>query len=246
LTRFGYAALGVVYAALGVVAVRIALAGARDRVRGFPAAFRFLIGQEHGSVIVTCIAVGLSAFVLARLVDASDSRWSVLGRILAFLDAIAHAGLVWMAIALLLRLKRGPTFPRSTLAWLLAQPWGVTGLEMAAGIVIVIGLIQLWQALSGRLRSRLIRRRSLGPVVPVAIQVGRFGYAVRGVVTLIIGWFLLRTARSVDSRKFHEIGGALDVIGAVRFGPVLLGIAGIGLVAYGAYLVFLGFFRRPN
>jgi hypothetical protein len=246
LTRFGYAALGAVYVSLGIVAVRVALAGARDRVHGFPEAFRFLLSQKHGETILTCIAAGLAAFVLARLADASDRRWSPTGRLLAFFDAIAHAGLAWMALTLLWRQRSGPRISRSTLAWLLAQSWGRDALEAAGIAVIGIGVFQLWQAFSGRLKRQLVRRRDLGSVVPFAIRIGRFGYAVRGVVTAIIGWFLVRTARDADVGKFHEIGGALDVIHRMRFGSLLLVIAGFGLAAYGAYLVLLGFFRRPS
>ena len=82
--------------------------------------------------------------------------------------------------------------------------------------------------------------------MPFALRIGRFGYIVRGIVTLIIGWFLFRVARDADPSKFHEIGGALDVIHHVPLGSALLVIAGLGLAAYGAYLVFLGFFRRPS
>jgi hypothetical protein len=246
LTRFGYAALGAVYVSLGIVAMRVAFAGARDRVRGFPGAFRFLLSQEHGETILTCVTLGLAAYVVARLVDATDRRWSRVGRILAFFDAVGHAGLAWMALALLRRQRSGPRVSRSTLAWLLTQSWGREALEAAGIAVMTIGAFQLWQAFSGRLRRQIFRRRDLGSVVPYAIRVGRFGYGVRGIVTVTIGWFLVRTALDADITKFHEIGGALDVIHRMRFGSLLLVVAGLGLVAYGAYLVLLGFFRRPS
>src|SRR5262249_11656310 len=152
----------------------------------------------------------------------------------------------WMALVLLRRQRRGSPISRSTLAWLLAQSWGREALEAAGIAVIGIGAFQLWQAFSGRLKRQLVRRRDLGALVPFAIPVGRFGYAVRGVVTAIIGWFLVRTALDADVSKFHEIGGALEVIHRMRFGSPLLVIAGVGLAAYGAYLGLLGFFRRPS
>ncbi|HEY6928075.1 MAG TPA: DUF1206 domain-containing protein [Thermoanaerobaculia bacterium] len=245
LTRFGYAALGAVYVSLGVVAVRVAFAGARDRVHGFPGAFRFLLSQKEGSTIVTGIAVGLGAFVLARLVDAADPRWTRLGRLFAFIDAIAHAGLAWVAVTLLRRQRTG-SFSRPALAWVVAQRWGPTALETAGLVVVAIGAFQIWQGMSGGLRRQLVRRRKLEAVMPFALRVGRFGYIVRGVVTLIIGWFLFRVARDADPSKFHEIGGALDVIHHVPYGSALLVIAGFGLGAYGIYLVLLGFFRRPS
>jgi hypothetical protein len=245
LTRFGYAALGTVYVALGVVALLIAIAGARDRAKGFAGTFRFLLSHPNGPTIVACIAVGLAAFVLAQLADAADDKRPLFGRFLAFASAVGHGGLAWMAVTLLLRLKRGPTTTHSVLVWLLSQPWGAAALEVTGIIVIAGGAFQLWQALSGRLRQQLVRRR-LGSAASVAISVGRFGLAARGLVTAIIGFFLVRAAQTLDSRQFHEMGGVLEVLHTTRFGGLLLGLAGVGLVAYGAYLVLLGFFRRAK
>jgi Domain of Unknown Function (DUF1206) len=246
LTRFGYAALGAVYAALGVVAIQIALAGARDRVKGFAAGFRYLLSRPYGPTVVGWIAAGLAAFVLARLLDAADRKRPALARCLAFADAIGHAGLAWMAVSLLLRIHRGPGFSRPFLAWLLSQSWGLTALEAAGIAVIAAGAIQLWLGLSGGRLGQQLAARRLGAAASYAIHVGRFGRAVRGLVTAIIGWFLVRAARGLDPREFHEIGGALEVLHRMRFGGLLLGVAGAGLCAYGAYLVLLGFFRRTR
>jgi len=245
LARFGYAALGAVYVALGTVALLVAIAGARDRAKGFAGTFRFILGRPNGPTIVACIAVGLGAFVLAQLADAADHRRPMWGRFLAFASAVGHGGLAWMAIALLLRLKRGPTSTHSALAWLLSRPWGATALKATGIVVIAAGAFQLWQGVSGRLRQQLVRRR-LGSAASFAIRVGRFGLAARGLVTAIIGWFLVRAAETLDPRQFHEVGGALEVLRTTRFGGLLLGLAGVGLAAYGAYLVLLGFFRRAS
>lgn len=246
LTRFGYAALGAAYAALGVVAIQIALAGARDRVKGFPAGFRYLLSRPYGPTVVGCIAAGLAAFVLARLLDAADRKRPALARCLALADSIGHAGLAWMAVSLLLSIRRGPGLSRPFLAWLLSQPWGRTTLEASGIVVIAFGAVQLWLGLrGGRLGQQLAAGR-LGAAGPYAIQVGRFGRAIRGLVTAIIGWFLVRAARDLDPREVREIGGALEVLHRMRFGGLLLGIAGAGLCAYGVYLVLLGFFRRTR
>ena len=245
LTRFGYAALGAIYVALGLVALHLAIAGTRDRAKGFAGTFRFVLSRPDGPTVVACIAVGLAAFVLAQLADAADDKRPLFGRFVAFGSAVGHGGLAWMAVSLLLRLKRGPTTTHSALAWLLSQPWGAAALKAIGIVVIAAGAFQLWQAVSGRLRQQLVRRR-LGSAASAAIQVGRFGLAARGLVTVIIGWFLVRAAETLDSRQFHEIGGVLEVLHTTRFGGLLLGLAGAGLVAYGAYLVLLGFFRRAK
>ena len=53
----------------------------------------------------------------------------------------------------------------------------------------------------------------------------------------------MRTADDLDPSNYHDIGQALGVLEAARFGPFLLALAGMGLVSYGAYLALLGIFR---
>jgi len=245
LVRLGYGALGAAYVALGVAALQIAVAGAGDRVTGFSGAFRNLLEQPHGPAVVSGIAAGLAAFVLARALDAVDRRRRPLFRTVAAVDAVAHAGLAWAAVSLALGIGRRKGATRPALAWLLAQSWGPAALEASAFGVIAIGAFQLWQGLRGHPRRQL-SHRPLGPAAPYAIRIGRFGLAVRGIVTGIIGWFLLEAARRLDPRQFHEIGGALEVLRGMPLGGLLLGAAGIGLTAYGCYLVLLGFFRRAR
>lgn len=247
LGRVGFVALGAVYIALGALAVRVALEGskARGRVGGFAAAFRFLLSQPHGPLVLGLIAAGLAAFTASRLADASSRSLSIAARVFAFVDAVGHAALAWIAVRLILRIRRGFD-SRSALGWVLAHEWG-PGLLTAAGIaVLAVGAVQVAQGFTGRLRLRPSPGRLGKTATSVAIRVGRFGYFSRGIVTAIIGWFLFRAARDVDPRRYHDLGGALEVLERMRFGSVLLAAAGMGLVAYGAYLVLLAFFSRKT
>jgi hypothetical protein len=244
LTRVGYASLGAVYGALGFLAVRVAVEGSRNRVRGFRGSFRFLLDQPWGRGVLAGIAAGLAAFTLARLLDAVDRKRSFFPRLFSLIDALGHAVLAWAAVALILRLRRGPN-TRTLLGWVLSHPWGAPLLETVGGVVIVAGTVQIAQAISGRLPQRLGRRK-LGAAAPAAFRVGRFGYATRGVVSVIVGWFLVRAAKDLDPASYHDVGAALGVIEAMRFGGFLLAGAGAGLVAYGLYLFLLGLFRPKS
>ncbi len=247
LTRIGYVSLGIVYAILGWLAIhaaQLALLGGTDRVRGFRAAFRYLLAHHNGPAVLAAVGCGLAAFTLGRALDAFDRRAATPARFAAAIDALAHLVLAWMAAALLLRIKRGGSSPRPALGWILEQSWGSGAVKIAGIVVMVIGAFQLWQGLTGKLRLKLSHRKLATETVRAVTRVGRFGYAIRGVVTGIIGWFLFRVGREFDPRKYRDIGGALEIIQGMRFGPFLLGIAGLGLVSYGAYLAMLGFFRR--
>ncbi len=241
LIRVGYAALGAVYVTLGLLAFLIAFDGGQVRARGFGAAFRLLLLHPQGPTILVGIAGGLVAFTVARFMQAADGGRGAFARLISFVDAIGHAVMGWLALRLLLH-RRG-IGPRPALAWLLSQSWGPRTLEIAGAVVMVIGAVQVWQGLSGRLPQRLPRGGKLKSATSVAVRVGRFGYAVRGIVSGIIGWFLIRTAHDLDPRAYRDIGGALEVIENMRFGVPLLALAGAGLVAYGGYLLLLGLFQ---
>lgn len=243
LRRAGFVALGAVYLALGVVAVRLPLVHARRPVGGFPAAFRYLLAGPYGWPVLAAIACGLAAFTLARLADAADSRVSTPGRAVALADALGHAALTWGAVALLLRIRRGLD-TRSALEWILGRPWGPSVLTVAGIAIVVIGAIQVAQGISGRLRRKPSPQRLGRTASGIAIRVGRFGYTARGIVTAIVGWFLIRAARDLDPGSYKDMGGALGLLQSMRFGPVLLVLAGAGLAAYGAYLAVLGLFSR--
>ena len=241
LIRVGFCSLGAVYAAIGFLALRVAIEGAGGRVTGVRGSLRYL-EQSRGTLLVAGIAAGLAAFTLARLLEAADRKRSWTARVGSFVDALGHAVMSWGAVALLLQLRRGMN-TRSLLGWLLAKEGGQTILVIAGGIVMVVGAAQMIQAITGRL-SNVPRRSSLGAAGPAILKVGRFGYLARGVVSLIVGWFLIRTALDLDPKSYHDIGAALGVIERARFGGLLLAIAGAGLIAYGIYLFVVGLFRK--
>jgi hypothetical protein len=240
--RIGFVALGAVYAALGYLAIHLAWTRARH-VGGFPAALRYLLGQPYGLPLLIAIAAGLAAFTAARIADLLDRKTPAFARVLAFFDAFGHAALAWLAVSLLLKLRAGHE-TRSALEWVLEQPYGPVFLLAVAVVVIAVGAAQIFQGVTGRLARKPSPQRMGRTATGIALRVGRFGYATRGIVTAILGWFLVRVAIGGDARSYRGIGGALGLLQSMRFGGVLLAVAGAGLIAYGAYLVVLGLFGK--
>ena len=68
-----------------------------------------------------------------------------------------------------------------------------------------------------------------------ATRMGRFGLAARGVVFAVIGFFLIQAARSSNASQVRGLGGALAALASQPYGPWLLGLVALGLVAYGIY-----------
>jgi hypothetical protein len=75
-------------------------------------------------------------------------------------------------------------------------------------------------------------------------RVCRFGMAARGVVFGIIGLFLLLAAWRNNPGEARGLGGALHSLQEQGYGPWLLGVVALGLVAYGGYQFVLARYRR--
>jgi hypothetical protein len=242
LKRIGFIALGVAYGALGWLALHLAWIRARH-VGGFPAAFRYLLQQPYGEPILVAIAAGLAAFTLGRLSDVVAKKTAALARIAALVDAAGHALLAWLAIAVLFGVRRGGS-SRYFLARVLELPWGAALLLAVGAVVIAVGAVQLFQGVTGRLARKPATRRIGRTASGIALRVGRFGYATRGIVTGILGWFLVRVALEREPQSYRGLGGALGLLQSMQLGGILLAVAGAGLAAYGAYLVLIGLFGK--
>ncbi|TMC71152.1 MAG: DUF1206 domain-containing protein [Chloroflexi bacterium] len=69
----------------------------------------------------------------------------------------------------------------------------------------------------------------------MAIELGRFGMAARGVTFLVIGWFLIQAGLHHDAGRAHGFGGAFLFLLAQPYGHLLVGIIALGFVALGLH-----------
>jgi hypothetical protein len=82
------------------------------------------------------------------------------------------------------------------------------------------------------------------PLRKAAVFMGRFGYAALGVVFTIIGIFLIVAALQDNPAKAKGLDTALTELLHQPFGPVLLGIVALGLIAYGVFSFVEARYRR--
>jgi hypothetical protein len=247
LTRLGFAAVGALYIAVGLLAARVAFFGARGGVAGVPGTLRFLLRLPGGDWIVISLSIGLGGFAILRFSQAWSRRRRVLARGGHALAGVGYAALAWSAVRLLLPLGHTQDrSPRAEAAWLLSHSWGRTGLETAGVIVVGVGLFEIYQAWSGRLKERFAKSRLSVSAARFATRSARFGLAARGVVLLVIGYFLIRSVKDFDPGEVREMGGALRTLSRSPLGPAAMGVVALGLVGYGFYMWVLAVFQRPR
>jgi hypothetical protein len=69
----------------------------------------------------------------------------------------------------------------------------------------------------------------------LAIRLGRFGMFARGVIFVVIGWFVVQAGIHNDPAQAQGFGGAFAFLLAQPFGRVLLGVIALGFVALGLH-----------
>ena len=244
--RLGYAAQGVVYLIVGGLAFLAATGrgGGTTDTRG---ALQSLLSQPFGRVLLALAALGLLAYALWRVMmglrdperGGDDGRKRALARRAGyFASGAANLGLAAFAGGLALPGViptpgggGGGDGARDWTARLMAQPFG-------EWLVALAGLVFLGVAVAFAVRAyEASFERHLRPEArtPTVRNVCRAGILARAVVFAIVGGFLLLAAWRSDPSEAVGLGGSLRALRDQPYGPYLLGLMGLGLVAYAFY-----------
>jgi hypothetical protein len=256
LGRLGYATKGIVYAIVGVLAAQAAF-GTGGRTTGSSGALQEIVSQPFGRWLLGIVAVGLVGYALWRLVQAamdteikgSDPK-GIGARLGYAVSGVIYGGLAWTAIQIVMGTGGGGSGGgSSTQHWtaqLMAQPFGRWLVALAGICVIGFGLYQLYKGIAGKFRKKLALPSMSDKEEKAAVTAGRVGLPARGIVVGMIGAFLLQAAWQAQPSEAKGLGSTLQELVQQPFGPWLLGIVAIGLIAYGVFMGFMARYRRFN
>lgn len=252
MARLGHFSKGAVYIVIGILAVMTAF-GLQGKLTTSSGALYTIAKQPFGSVMLAALAVGLAGYALWQVImtvfdpehKGNDAKgW--MARISYLIIAAIYFSLCVSAIKIIFRASANSSSQKyQTLsAKALAQPFGQTIIAVIGAVFICIGVYNFYKAYTEKFKKGLKRHEMNQKEWKTARYIGKFGLFAHGVVFAIIGIFLIRTAIQADPDETKGLDGALAELVKQPFGPVLLTIVALGLVAYGAYLLFEAKYRR--
>jgi hypothetical protein len=252
LARVGYAAKGAVYMIVGWLATLAALRHGGKTTDSRGALLEILL-QPSGPILLFAVSVGLFGYVAWRLVQAiTDAEGKgrdakgIITRIGYSVSGFIYGGLAVTALQLALGLatsNKGNS-SRDWTARLMLLPQGHWLVVLIGTGVIGFGCYQIYAGYKYKL-PEYPDLSTMGRAGHTWVrQSSRLGLTARGVVFNVIGIFLIRAAFHHNPNEVQGLGGALRTLQQQPFGPFVLGIVAVGLIAYGLYMLMLARYRH--
>lgn len=251
--RFGYAVEGLVFILVGLLAARVALGLGRE-VADNRGVLPPLAAAPLGRILLIAIAVGFVGYALWRFLEAAfdPDGWDrdthrFFMRLGNALNGALHLGFAVTVTRFLWTGSGGASTDataKGIASVLLGVPYGrwLVGL-VGLGVLGFAGY-QIFQAFAAKFRENARLRKMSAAQTRWYTVLGRIGFATRGVVYASIGLFLLGAARNADAGEVRGLDTVLDDLATRPFGPWLLGLIALGLVAYGLFLLAEAYFHR--
>jgi Domain of Unknown Function (DUF1206) len=243
LERLGYVVRGVLYVVMGFLAFRIATTQPGGKATDLSGSLVWLIGNPFGKLVLIVTIIGLAAYSLWGFIRAifdplhrgRDTK-GIAARIGFLTSAFSYAAIAFFALQILA--GSGSTSNDSTqkaVSSLLTNPAGgvITILLGVAALAIAAG--QFIEAYRATFKNDLKAGEMSKSERDIAVGLGRFGMAARGVTFLVIGFFLIQAGIHHTPDKATGFGGAFLFLLAQPYGHLLVGIIALGFVALGLH-----------
>jgi hypothetical protein len=238
-TRAGFAARGVMYGLIGWLALR---SGRAEDGAGALAT----LDSGTGRIALALMALGFAGYGIWRLSEAAvDTQGYGTGpkgvalRIAGTVSGLIHLAICYVAVRLALRAGGGGgDGTQASTAAALDLPGGRLLVGAAAIALVVAGAFQLLRAVRADFMKHLDASAARSRWI---VWLGRAGYAARGIVFLMMGWFLVRAAWFTRSGEAGGIGEALDSLpSSIRTATAA------GLLLFGLFSLVEARLRRIN
>jgi hypothetical protein len=241
--RVGLATQGVLYVLVGLLALQVASGHTDDRAdqRG---AIEAVASQPFGRALLLALTIGLAfhcawRFLLAYRGDpGGDDAKEWIKRVGHLGRALMYAGFTVTAARVLIESDDGGGGEQQRAASkALDWPGGRLVLITVGVVVIGTGLWHASKLFTQSFADDLDLDRRGDAVKRFVLALGSIGYAARGVVFALVGWFLVQAAIDQDPNESGGLDNALKRLEASEYGPGMLRVLAVGVLVFGVYRI---------
>jgi hypothetical protein len=246
--RFGIIAKGVVYVLVGVLAA-MSVFGQWGAVGDQGNAFEWVLDQPFGQILLGLVIIGLLCYVGWRMFmafkdpdgEGSDAK-AMIKRVGYFFSGLTYLFFAFLATRLLLPELTGGSSGNGgeegrqlLLAKALDQPFGQLLIGLLAAIILAKGVYELYRAFKSKFETGVNERFMTQREHEIYKKTGRMGYAARGVIFGVVGYFLVKVALDADADAAGGTGEALNFL-EQSGGPYLMALVALGFACYGVFM----------
>jgi Domain of Unknown Function (DUF1206) len=243
LERLGYVVRGALYAVTGFLALRIALSQPGGSATDLSGSLVFLISNPFGKVFLLVAIIGLGAYsawgIIRAIFDPLHRGSDASGYVerLGFVSsALSYAAIVVFGVKILIGSGGGSSdSTKQMITSVLNHPAGGLLTVLIGLVAIGVAVGQFIEAYRAVFQWDLKGAEMSAAERNLAIAFGRFGMLARGVIFLIVGWFIVQAGLHHDSSQVQGFGGAFLFLLDKPYGHVILGIVALGFVALGLH-----------
>jgi hypothetical protein len=250
LARAGLVARGAIYGIIGVLALEVA-SGTGGKTTNQTGALAEISQQSGGKILLVLMAIGLFGYAFWRLLRAAvghgpEQTDDIKERLKGLDSGIAYASLFITCLSILFGSSSsgGSGSPDKTTGGVLGWPGGQVIVAIAGLVLIGVGLYQGYEGVRMKFLEKSKTEEMSENTEKVFTSLGVAGHLARMVVFALIGYFLMKAAIDFDPEKAVSVDGALAALARPSYGPVLLGVVAVGMVAFAAYSVADARYRR--
>lgn len=253
----GFFTKGVVYLLVGALTLMAAL-GLGGDIASRDGVIKFLLALPAGKLLGGLVALGLLAYSLWRISQVflrpkkngkkPKGVKSFFTRLRFFYSAVLYGFIAYSFGKPLVRDIFGHENPKTgegdeqqqaALGEMLTHEWGKIIIWIIAGIVIIQAIWQFRLAYSAHFMKKIDHSPNIKHEYQFIRKAGRFGYAARGVVFGIIGFFLTKVILLHNARVYKGTEGAMQYLLSFSYGSLLLALVALGLMGYGIFNIMV-------
>jgi len=236
--RLGIGAYGVTHILIAVLAIQLAFGRSGERTDQ-SGAFQALTAQPLGLALLWVLIIGFATVTAWRIYESvrgftwvTERRRTLMRRAASAGHAIVTATLLVLAVTAVLG-GGGGGGERAT-AGVLGLPGGQVIVAVVGVGTAVTGGWTVWTGWTKGFLEDLVlppvgRARALG------VRIGVIGFVAKGVSLVLMGVLIVIAAVRFDPVQANGLDAALKTLAGQPYGPYLLVVLAIGLLAYGVF-----------